>query len=458
MKILLPLFLLLAQYIYGQSLDLKDINLKDNFFLSKLPNGNSRFIYRVSRKDPREVTYRKIDLDSRFQVVDTSLIKFYGDHRMAATASSQRFTVALIYLSTSTSRDMMIHVLDEETREQKTFFIKMMGKWVKREVMLYPTSNPREFVFFYQGKKNTWEITRFDIDGNHLWRRIIHEETSDLIIHDIEFLRNDEMAMLVSSDVYKAKASHKVRLLDLKTGKDNREVNLAAPASSATVDNIFAVDSTYYVAGRRFFSNRSSNEKSGFQFLKKINHEINDLKYGVDASEGKIFWMDMVTDPTGRAYLLGETFTAEPYGAYLLKSLVTTVLTFGLASVAWTSMKFKDVVVVPIDSTTVIPPSFVRLNPIRTEKTGYMPAYLLAKYATRIGNRHYVGCDSSGNMYFVNNQNVYRRQLTSGTESTVASLQQGLAVASASVNEYGVRVFSVNKVKKTANFSFFPFQ
>lgn len=90
---------LFFQISYSQNITIKDIVFRDGYYYGKTSDSTFRFIYRIASKNKNISTFRKIDFDTRLNIIDTALISLGGTRfTLPASASSSAFT-AIAFLN-----------------------------------------------------------------------------------------------------------------------------------------------------------------------------------------------------------------------------------------------------------------------------------------------------------------------------------------------------------------------
>lgn len=209
--------------------------------------------------------------------------------------------------------------------------------------------------------------------------------------------------MIISKNPKSRARAYEILVLDGYTGKDKSAQVLSNPGSRLAIDNVFLMDSVLYLAGRKFFSNRVKNNRPGMPDLVSIDlhtHAITETPLNVVSLPNNVFWMDIVQLPDGTRYLIGETFTSEPFGAYFMKGLLTGIATLGMFTVTWCNLKWLDVVALPIDEYNA-KPLYCAIAQRKVQSGAHLPPYLFANYAHWSGQVRYFGNDQQGNIYLL---------------------------------------------------------
>ncbi len=419
--------LLLNSSVFCQSIQIKDIQFKKGFQFNPISKETFTFIYQIKTRDPQRVTFRKIDFDSHLTLLETTLVEFIGDYSLIQSSSSSTYTASLFGSRIGSS--LMIHFINNDTKAQTSFPLKVMGPWNKKVVTI-TSSHDNTFFVLYQFNSKIWELQEIDTNGNTLWRKTINDMKSKISIGEISLLDRDHLTLSISRNYKSRKIKNEVLVIDAHSGDDIYRESLFNDNSKSTFDNSFLTDSIFYTTGRTFFTNRISNQSTGLPYLREFNSNTSsEIKLTSSLLSMKTYWMDLVKTDSGNRYLIGETFTNEPYGAYLLKGIVTGVMTMGLFYVSWTSMKFNDIAIISLDDPSQPPFSLVKLTPRRIQLGNYTPGYIFAKYSYNTGQIRYWGHDSLENLILLDGNLLKKYNLLSR-----ATEELGVLPADASQN------------------------
>jgi hypothetical protein len=412
----LVFFVLFIAPLFAQDIQIKDIQLRDGYRFSKLTDENFRFIYKIKSRDPNRSLFRKIDFTNRLQVIDTTLINLWGNYELLATTTSGTHT-ATLFGSWATS-SLLIHFIDNQTEAQIAHPLQIAVPWRRKSfVQLYSSPQSNAIYFLYRLDSKTWELQQIDLQGKSVWSKRF-TDPKKIQLDNLNLLTDNRLAFVKVIHPGSRKAKNEILVLEGTTGNDIYTSALYDAGSKSTVDNIIVRDSILYIAGRKFFKNRVSQNETGLPYLRQIeSQQASDIKLTSSLLNLKTFWMDIVAAETGERYLIGETFTNEPYGAYLMKGVVTGVMTLGLFYVSWTSMKFKQVAIIPLDNPNAPPISLVELTPRRIQLGNYTPGYPFANYSFTTGQIRYWGHDVQGNIILMDGGLLKRYNLiTQATE------------------------------------------
>jgi len=409
------LFLLLASLSFSggaQTIDIRDIQYNQGFHFGNLTHQTYRFIYKIKSRDPQRSLFRKIDFNSRLTLLDTTLIEFVGNFSLLESAITSQYT-ATIFGSAQTA-SLIIHFIDNATEAQSSFPLTLTESWNGRNVKILASANQTSFFVLYQSNAKTWGMQEVDVNGQQVWRKTIKDVKDKFYIERMTLLNSDHLALLLSKNHSSRKIKNEIKVIDVHTGEDVYITPLHSDQYKSTIDNSFVVDSAFYLSGRTFFTRRVSNQTTGLPYLKAFNNQTPDeIKLTSSLMSLKTFWMDLIQTEEGHRYLIGETFTNEQFGPYLLKGVITGIFTMGMLSVTWTSMKFHDVAVVSIDNPDAPPLSLIKLKPRRIQLGSYTPGYQFAKYSYTTGQVRYWGHDGMGNIFLLDGTLLKKYNLAS---------------------------------------------
>jgi hypothetical protein len=381
---------------FAQEIKIRDIQFRNGYQLSKLTDQRFRFIYRVKSRDTKRSLFKKVDFTNSLQIVDTTMIDLWGDYQLLATTTSSTHT-ATLFGSPATS-SLLIHFIDNQTEKQISYKLQLANAWRKKNfVELYSTPKSKAIYSLYKIDSRTWELQQLDLNGKPVWIKRF-SDPKKIQIDNVNLLAENRLALVKRVHPNSRKAKNEILVIDGGTGNDVYTKALYDADSKSTVDNLIVHDSVLYVTGRKFFSNRVSQNETGLPYLNQIkSKQASDIKLTSSLLNLKTYWMDIVTTKEGEQYLIGETFTNESRGAYIMKGIVTGVMTLGLFYVSWTSMKFQKIAIVPLDNPNAPPISLLELTPRRVQLGNYIPGYPFARYSSVTGQVRYWGNDGQGN-------------------------------------------------------------
>jgi hypothetical protein len=446
--------IVLDSFVFSQSIQIKDIQYRKGYQFNSISSEAFTFIYQIKTRNSQRVAFRKIDFDSHLRVMDTTLVEFIGDYTLIQSASSTNYTASLFGSRINSS--LMIHFVNNDTENQISFPLKVMGPWHKKAVRIV-SSDDNTFFVLYQFNSKVWELQEIDTKGNVLWRKMISDMKYKVSIGQITLLDRDHLALSISKNHKSRKIKNEVLIIDAHDGDDIYREQLFNDNSKSTFDNSFLTDSIFYSTGRTFFKNRISNQSTGLPYLKEFNsNSSNEIKLTSSLLNMKTFWMDLVKTDSGNRYLIGETFTNESHGAYILKGVVTGVMTMGLFYISWTSMKFNDIAIISLDDPDQPTFSLVKLKPRRIQLGNYAPGYTFAKYSYSTGQIRYWGHDSLGNLVLLDGNILKKYNLQSRKIEELGILPTG---ASQNViytsNDY-VIYLNTRKINNLVEFKIVP--
>lgn len=398
---LLMLLIVCSIHALAQDIAIRDIDYRSDYYLSETLDKNFRIVYKVKSKNQVQSLFRKIDFDSLLRLSDTTEIKLNGNFKLVASAEGSRYVASA--LGSKDTGVLQLHWLDKETEEQSATRIFTTGTFSKRmAVRVHPSSDPEAFFVIYSVNKQQWDVLLLSRDGKVKTKRTINSGGKRLAVAQSYFINGDLVLIINKNHASKASA-YETLILDGLTGKDKANQILSSKDARLEIDNSFIVDSTLYLAGRKFFSNRIKHNQPGMPSLVSVDplsDSIRDSRLNIASIPNNVFWMDVVKLPDGNKYLVGETFTSEPFGAYFAKALVTSFATLGMFSVTWSSLKWKDVVVLPLDADNT-KPLYCTIAQRRVQIGSHLPAYPFASYAHRTGQIRYFGHSSDGYLYLL---------------------------------------------------------
>jgi hypothetical protein len=407
----ISILLVIQLTLFGQDIQLRDVQFRDGYRFSKLNNESFRIIYKVKSQNPQRSLFRKIDFTNRLQLIDTTMIDLWGQYGLLATTTSSTHTASLFGSGVASS--LLIHFIDNETEKQISYPVQLTKPYSgKNSFQLYSAPETAAFYLLYRIDSKTWELQRLDLNGKAIWRKQF-TNPNRIQLDNVNLLKDDKVAFVKTIYPGSRKAKYEVLVIDGVTGSEVYTNALYDTESKSTVDNVMAQDSKLYVAGRKFFTNRVSQNETGLPYLRQIeSQEATDIKLTSSLLNLKTYWMDIVTNENGERYLIGETFTNESRGAYMMKGIVSGLMTLGLFYVSWTTMKFEQIAVIPLDNTQAPPISLVQLTPRKIQLGNYTPGYLFANYSHATGQVRYWGNDNEGNVILMDGGVLKRYNLT----------------------------------------------
>jgi hypothetical protein len=415
------LLLLSGMICFGQDIQIKDIQFSQGYQFSKLSEENFRFIYRIKGRDLNQSAFRKIDFNDRLEMLDTTLIRLQGNYQLISTTTSKTHTVSVF--GTGVTASLVIHFIDNQTEDQLFYPLQIMGFWKKKNpIQLHSSPSSNAIYLLYKIDKRNWELQQIDLRGKPIWSKRF-TDTKKIYVGNIHLIDGTKLALVRIKHAGSRKAENEVLVIDGNTGNEVYTHQLFSEDSKSTVDNLIYSDSILYLAGRTFFKNRVSNQTTGLPYLRQFDsNNASDIKLTSSLMNLKTYWMDVVTTNTGERYLIGETFTNEPYGAYFMKGVATGLMTLGLFYVSWTSMKFQQVAVVPLDNPNAPPLTLVPLTPRRIQLGTYLPGYPFATYSYNTGQVRYWGHDNKESVVLMNGGSLKRYNLLSKTSEDLGLL------------------------------------
>lgn len=398
----LLLLLVACSNAVAQDIAIRDIDYRSDYYLSETNDSNIRIIYKVKGRNQQQSHFRKIDFDSLLRLSDTTEIKLSGNYKLLATTEGERYIATVV--GSKDNGMLQLHWLNKQTEEHALTRINIPTLYTKKvQVKVHPSSDDESFFVLYSTNGDRqWEAILISKDGKIKSKRIIDGGGQKLSITQ-SLLLNDNLVMIISKNPKSKARAYETLVLDGYTGKDKSAQVLSNQGSRLAIDNIFLTDSVLYLAGRKFFSNRVKNNQPGMPGLVSIDlrtHAITETPLNVASLPNNVFWMDVVELPDGNKYLIGETFTSEPYGAYFMKGLLTGIATLGMFTVTWCNLKWLDVVALPIDEYNA-KPLYCKIAQRKVQSGAHLPPYLFANYAHRSGQVRYFGHDQQGHIYLL---------------------------------------------------------
>jgi len=387
--------------VFGQNIQIRDIQFNQGFYFGRLSDNSFRTIYKIQSNSNERSYFRKIDFDSRLQMLDTTEFDFLGDFSLIQSVTNPKYTATLF--ASRTTSTVFVHLINNLNEKQTTFGVKLTQTWTARnQISISASHDSDHFYVLYHFKKEAWEIQKIDSEGKSVWNKMITDSKDRLGIEKIILLEENRIGIASSKNPFSRKALNEIQVLDASTGMDVYTKPLHDKVSKSTMDNSFLLDSAYYITGRKFFTNRVSNNVTGLPYLQEFNGAANkEIELTSGLMSLKTFWMDMIVDEFGNRYLIGETFMNESRGAYIMKGVITGLLTMGILRISWTVLKFQEIAIVSIDNREAPPLSMLKLIPRRVQVGSYTPGYSFAKYAYKTGQIRYWGHDNLGNIYLV---------------------------------------------------------
>lgn len=439
----------------AQDIQIKDIQFRQGHQLSKLSNESFRFLYRIKSRDLNRSVFRKIDFNSRLEMLDTTLIDLWGNYELLGTTTSKTHTASLF--GTLTTSSLLIHYIDNQTETQISYPLQIMGPWKRRNpVQLYSSPESNGIYLLYKIDSRTWELQQLDLKGKAIWSRRF-SDPKKIHLGNINLLSGNKLSFVKVTHPGSRKAKNEVMVIDGVTGNDVYTHPLYDESSKSTVDNLIVRDSVLYITGRKFFTNRVSHNETGLPYLRQIESQrVTDLKLTSSLLNLKTYWMDVITTESGERFLIGETFTNESRGAYIMKGVVTGLMTMGLFYVSWTSMKFNQVAVVPLDSSTAPTLALVQLTPRRIQLGSYTPGYSFAAYSHNTGQVRYWGHDGAGNPILMDGGLIKRYNLQTRVSEELGSLPANSSQQVIFTAEDYVIYLNQRKVNNTVEFKALP--
>lgn len=399
--------------IIAQSIQIKDIQFRQGQHFNRIADEKFRYVYRIKSSNQHRSVFRKIDFNSKLEMLDTTLIELKGNYELLTTTSTRTHTATIF--GTRATGTLLIHFIDNNTEQQRTYPFPINGLWKrKNSVTLYSSLHSGNIFVIYKSDARNWVVQRIDPTGKVIWNRAF-SDSERMDITNVNLLQGNKLAFVKVADPFSRTAENEVVVLDGLTGNVVSSYRLYDEDSKSTVDNVIVHDSAMYVAGRKFFANRVSRQRTDLPYLRQIESEqVTDHKLTSALVNLKTYWMDVVTTNSGQRFLVGETFTNESKGAYFLKGVATGLMTLGMFSVTWTSMKFKQVAVIPLSNPDAPPLTLLQLEPRRVQLGSYTPAYPFAAYAYRTGQVRYWGSDNNNNLILMDGGYLKRRNLVTG--------------------------------------------
>lgn len=398
---LLMLLVVCSVHASAQDIAIRDIDYRSDYYLSETLDSNLRIIYKVKSKSQVQSLFRKIDFDSLLRLSDTTEIKLNGNFKLVASAEGSQYVVSA--MGNRDSGVLQLHWLNKQTEEQFETRIFTTGLFSKRmQVRVHPSSDPEIFFVLYSVNKKQWDVLMVSREGKIKSKQSINSGGKRLAIAQSFFI-NDDLVMVINKNHASRASAYETLILDGLTGQEKSNQILSSKDARMEIDNSFIVDSTLYLAGRKFFANRIKHNQPGMPSLVSIDpltDSIRDSRLNIASIPNNVFWMDVVKLPGGEKYLVGETFTSEPFGAYFAKALITSFATLGMFSVTWSSLKWKDVVVLPVNVDNA-KPIYCTIAQRRVQIGSHLQAYPFAGYAHRTGQIRYFGHSSEGNLYLL---------------------------------------------------------
>lgn len=398
---LLMLLIVCSAHVAAQDIAIRDIDYRSDHYLSETLDKNLRIIYKVRSKSQTQSLFRKIDFDSLLRLSDTTEIRLNGNFSLVTADEGSRYIVSA--MGSKDTGVLQLHWLDKQTEEQFTTRIITTGLYNKRmQVKVHPSRDPETFFVLHSVNKQQWDVLMVSKDGKIKSKRSINSGGKRLAI-DKSFFINDDLVLVVNKNHASRASVYETLILDGLTGQEKSNQVLSNKDARMGIDNSFIVDSTLYLTGRKFFTNRIKHNQPGLPSLVSIDpltDSVHDNRLNVASIPNHVFWMDVVKLPNGNKYLVGETFTSESFGAHLAKAMATTLLTMGMLSVTWSSLKWKDVVVLPINVDDARP-IYCTIAQRRVQLGSHLQAYLFAGYAYRTGQIRYFGHSSDGHLYLL---------------------------------------------------------
>lgn len=402
MKACLKVILVILTFgINAQNISIRDIDYRSNVYLAQTGENALRLIYKTQKRDQILSHFRKLDFDTLLQVHDTTEIQLQGKFRLLASTESERFMVTAF--GSDLAMQLQLHWVERVTEKQHITKLQLANLYSKRtQVRVHPSSDPDAFFVLYSVDKREWEVRLISSDGKIKSKQSIRYGSDKVNIVNSNFI-NDDLALVVGRNAASRKAQYEWRIINGATGVDEQTKTLSDKTSKLAIDNSLLVDSTLYLSGRRFFGNRFKRNASGLPSLVSYDAKTNsftDQQLGSSAFPVKIFWMDLVVTPDGRKYLVGESFVSEAFGGYLTKAILTSIATVGMLSVTWSSLKWQEVFIMPVDADRTAP-TILTLQRRRVQVGTHMPAFDFAGYAYNTGQVRYFGHDKEGSLYLL---------------------------------------------------------
>jgi hypothetical protein len=389
-------------FAHAQDITIRDIDYRSDVYLNHAEENSIRLIYKVLRKDQRQSLFRKIDFDTLLHLHDTTEIQLAGQFRLLSSAQNERYMVTA--LGSTQIGGVSLHWLDQESEEQQVTKLPLSTMYTKRmQVRVHPSSQPDAFFVLYPVNKRQWEVLLVESGGKVISKQSIQYGSEKINVTKSTFI-NDDLVLVVGRNHVSRKAQYHLKILDGQTGVEERDEAISAKGAKLAIDNTLLIDSTLYLTGRKFFRNRVKHNDSGLPSLVSYDSRSDNFKdqpLGTAAFPVKIFWMDMLVTPDGKKYLVGETFTSEAFGGYMAKAVLTSLATMGMLSVTWSSLKWHDVIIMPVEVERSSP-VMLTLAKRRVQVGSHMAAYMFAGYAYTVGQVRYFGHDKQGSLYLLN--------------------------------------------------------
>lgn len=405
----------------GQSITIKDINLKEDYHFNKINKSTFRFIYKLSKKDPSQSIFRKIDFDTLLNTKDTTLISFTGEYQMISSANSSRYTATLF--GSVPTKSIILHIIDNVSERQEGFPLKTLTPWNRKmPCHLYKSTNPNQFYFTNQIDEYTWELRLINSDGTQVWNRIFRNQKLKLEI--MEFLTYANKSILIMQEDPKKRKYSKLIILDSKNGIELNTISLSSKSEKITIDNLFTSDSTLYLTGRQFPDSKINESEIGIPYVKYISpteNTLSEFKIKSPFSD-KILWMDEIQTNNGDRFLVGESFKSESQDSYIAKAFASGLLTLGTVSITWCELKFLNIALAKLEDGVLSDPKLIEVAPRKVVVGAFMHSYPFARYALQKGQVRYFGQSNNGNIYVLNENDLTIINVDSENKITIGKI------------------------------------
>jgi ribosomal protein S6 len=456
--LLFSLAVFISTNTHCQNIVIKDINLRGRTLNYRTTPNSFNYTYKVLRKQNQlpESFFRTISFDTLLNLQDTILMKVPGN--VVLISSAQNSDYLLTAFGSKETGSVTLCWYNLATRTQKVFPLKRTWPWSKKlTVQLLTTQNPEVFCVIFQENKTTTEIQFINAEGKTLSRKPIGNGTRPISVTEALHL-NNKILLLIATDYTNRKVKYELKIIDSQTGEELQSKKLSDKEQKFAIDNAIVKDSTIYFPGRKYLSNKIKNNKPGVPVLVSFNFNLGEYKEQALNStpiNQKYFWMDIVKNQNGEKFLVGETFTSEPYGAYLAKAMISAAATLGMFYVTWSTLTFEGVITLPIDNSNS-KPMLINLAPRKVRVGSYLPAYTFAAYAARTGQVRYFGHSNAGNLFLLNGPIMISRDISSPAFKKLGRLPAAYPTSLFTSETYMI-IFNQNNQSSKVQFDVFKF-
>ncbi len=402
----------------AQSIEVLDGGLSAPVY-GKTGSNSFQLVYKISKRlsknssgqfrkqlvpDLSNSTFRLIRFDTLLNIQDTVLIRLPGDFQALSLAEVGQHTYCLF----DSRNGLQLYAVDRETRSQQVFSLGIkIKKSARNRLEFQSIARPDGLYVMLATNKRNWELTRLNWSGEKVWSRNISRTDLPFRLSVIPLsstLLNLQIEKHLRSRLLKAS------VLDATTGNEIATTDFLHQKETRAYDNhFFTQDSCLLITGRSFPGSNVSESLTGKPFILKYRPDgrSEELDFNLaPLAFTKFMWEDLVYDPNGKPYLIGETFTSGTLGGYiakcvaafpllLLESFVTSSRGYSMTGsmIDFTKIRFQDVVYLPLTTDT---PRFLGLHPSTFRMRGFIHTYPLAHYAIAFSKSRYLLSNRSG--------------------------------------------------------------